>query len=448
MLSIDTVKDLKTLEHWFQNADWEDGIIWHPDSPLALCGVTGSGKTAAVMKFCSAQSNRLYFSFRNLTADIAPKIFSAQHPEIFSSCCNDWNSFFAALRNYFNGKYHVLAFDDLDDRNDREGFLRVLSNYMAEDANRNPFVILPLRKEESVPITCYHCHLSSYTPADLRRSFPKTTDEERLRLYSITGGRTGLVSQYDEELSFNENLKVFCKRDSRFSRYGSDILREQFRSPESYSGLLAAIASGKQRLSDIAAFAGYSNKKCGIYLQALCDAGFVSTKKERSEDRRSTTRYYFNSGYMALWAKFLMMQQAESLADDTVLWAQVNDYIDQVLVPDHFRMLCDRWFLNRQDKYDVPGHPFVEEFHEHSNYGFDHIYGNGKKKCFLKIWTDLDGRYGAKEYQPLEDNSVQLNPFYHNEYFLFSIHRFKDDLWNISKQYDNVHLVEARFLSC
>ena len=109
----------------------------------------------------------------------------------------------------------------------------------------------------------------------------------------------------------------------------------------------------------------------------------------------------------------------------------------------YFLMLKEKGLAEKM----VPGHPFVEEFHEHSNYGFDHIYGNDKKKCFLKIWTDLDGRYGAKEYQPLEDNSVQLNPFYHNEYFLFSIHRFRDDLWDISKQYDNVHLVEARFLS-
>lgn len=273
------------------------------------------------------------------------------------------------------------------------------------------------------------------------------TDEDRMRLYSITGGRTGLLSLYDEGLPFDENLKEFCRRDSRFARFGSDILHEQFRSPESYSGILSAIAAGNQRLSDIAAFAGYSNKKCGIYLQALCDAGFVSTKKKRSADRRSTTRYYFNSGYSALWARFLMTQQVGSIADDMVLWTQIRDYIDHTLVPDHFRRLCMRWFFNRRGKYELDGHSFTEEFHERNNYDFDHIYGSGKKKCLLKIWTDLDGRYGAKEYQALEDNSVRINLFYHNDYFFFSIHRFKDDLWAISKQYDNVHLVEARFLT-
>ncbi len=447
MLSIDNIKKLKTLEHWFQNADWEDNVTWNRNEPLAFCGVTGSGKTAAVTKFCAVQSNRLYFSFRNLTADIAPTIFSSQHPEIFSSHCDNWSSFFGALKDHFAGKYHVLAFDDLDDRNDRDDFLKELADYMAGYDYRSPFVILPLRKHDFLTMPHYYSYLSSYMPADLRRSFPKMTDEDRMRLYSITGGLTGLLSLYDEGLPFNENLKDFCRRDSQFARYGSDILHEQFRSPESYSGILTAIASGKHRLSDIAAFAGYSNKKCGIYLQALCDAGFISTKKERSEDRRSTTRYYFDSGYMSLWARFLMTQQVESIADDMALCTQVNDYIDHTLVPDHFRRLCIRWFFNRRAKYEMHGHSFIEELHEHNNCNFDHIYGSGKKKCFLKIWTDLDGRYGAKEYQTLEEKSVQINPFYHNEYFFFSIHRFKDDLWAISKQYDNVHLVEARFLS-
>ena len=182
MLSIDNVRELKRLEHLFQNADWEDGVAWNRNEPLALCGVTGSGKTAAVMKFCAAQSNRLYFSFRNLTADIAPKIFSVQHPEIFSSRSDHWSAFFSALKDHFSGKYHVLSFDALDDRNDRDDFLKALADYMAEYDYRSPFVILPLRNDDLLTIPHYSYYLRSYMPADLRRSFPKMTDEDRMRL--------------------------------------------------------------------------------------------------------------------------------------------------------------------------------------------------------------------------------------------------------------------------
>ena len=59
----------------------------------------------------------------------------------------------------------------------------------------------------------------------------------------------------------------------------------------------------------------------------------------------------------------------------------------------------------------------------------------------------MDGRYGADDFRELEDFSVEINPFYDNEYILFSIHRFNDSMWTLSKKYENVHLVEARFLS-
>ena len=447
MLSIDYVRELNKLEHLFQNAEQEDYVAWSFDEPLALCGVTGSGKTDTIMKFCSSHSRRLYFAFRNLTADIAPKIFSSQYPDVFTEICNDWESFFSSLREHFAGRYHVLAFDDLDDRNDRDNFLQALSEYMEQDNNRNPFVILVLRNVESLDLSSYKFHMQAYRPADLRRSFPKMTDEDRIRLYSITGGNAGLLSMYDDDLSFDGNLKNFCRRDSCFSHYGAALLQEQFRSPESYIGILAAIAFGRHRLSDIAAFAGYSNKKCSIYLQALCDAKLVCTKKERSEDKRSTTRYYIDSGYMALWARFLLSQQIESLSDDEDLWATVNNYVDRVLVPEHFRRLCESWFHERRLQFEISGHSFVENYRDTDGSLFDHIYSSANKKSFIKIWIDLDGRYGAEDFQRLEDASVKINPYYDNTYFLFSIHRFKDDLWKLSRQYENIHLVEARFLS-
>ena len=78
---------------------------------------------------------------------------------------------------------------------------------------------------------------------------------------------------------------------------------------------------------------------------------------------------------------------------------------------------------------------------------FDYVFSSGKKKIFLKIWTDLGTSYGAEEFKELDRESVRMNPFYDNIYCLFSIHRFKDSMWDISKQYENVHLIEARFLT-
>ena len=186
MLSIDYVKELHTLEHLFLNAEHEDHISWEQNEPLAMCGMTGSGKTTAVLRYCEPSSDRLYFSFHNLAADFAPKMFSEQYPDIFLDSCGNWSAFFDCLQNHFKGKYHVLAFDDMDDRNDKDTFIKLLTEYIGRYKRRNPFLILMFRDEESVTIPCFKYYLRSYMPADLRRSFPKLTDEDRIRLYSIT----------------------------------------------------------------------------------------------------------------------------------------------------------------------------------------------------------------------------------------------------------------------
>ena len=443
MLSIDHVKELNSLEHLFISAAKND---WKSDMPLVLLGEKGSGKTAAVQKYCMQHSHRLYFSFRNLTSDIAPKFFSEQYPEYFHTVCDGWKSFFDALSKHFIKKYHVLVFDDFDDRNDRDDFFKALSSYMGKTNTRNPFVILMVERKNSISIPCYFSSLHQYMPADIRRSYPEMTDEDRVRLYSITDGLTGLISMYDEKLSFDENLNRLIQPDSDFSRHGFDLLQKKFRNPESYSGIMIAISRGSQRLSDIAKFAGYSNKKCETYLQALCNAEIIEKRKEQSEDRRSTTRYYFISGYMALWSRFLLLYQGNPLIE-LVRSDQIHEFIDKVLVPDHYRKLCMQWFMSHKTEFSMLGHGLTPEHYPNGNYGFDHIFTSGRKKIFVKIWTDLDRHYGADDFKKYDKASVRLNPFYDNIYCLFSIHRFSDSMWKLSKQWDNVHLVEARFLT-
>ncbi|MDO5139770.1 MAG: hypothetical protein Q4D71_15100, partial [Oscillospiraceae bacterium] len=264
MLSIDHVKELNSLEHLFISAAKND---WKSDMPLVLLGEKGSGKTAAVQKYCMQYPHRLYFSFQNLTSALAPRMFSEQYPEFFPSLSDDWKSFFDALSKHFIKKYHVLVFDDIDDRNDKDDFFRALSSYMGKANTRNPFVILVARDKKSLSIPCCYSCLHQYMPADIRRSFPDMTDEDRVRLYSITDGLTSLISMYDEKLSFNDNLRRFMQPGFDFSRHGFEFLREKFRNHESYSGIMIAISRGLQRLSDIATFTGYSNKKCETYLQ-------------------------------------------------------------------------------------------------------------------------------------------------------------------------------------
>ena len=61
-----------------------------------------------------------------------------------------------------------------------------MSRYMDED-QISPFVILPLRKEDTIPIDCYVEHIRTYAPAKYQK-LPDANDEDKIRLYSVTDG--------------------------------------------------------------------------------------------------------------------------------------------------------------------------------------------------------------------------------------------------------------------
>ena len=80
-----------------------------------LCGKSGMGKTTLAQSYLEAFGGQ-YFSFQNLDATFAPRIF---HPG-----CKLWKDFFAEIGETKNRP--VIFFDDVDDKNDKEDFLNAL----------------------------------------------------------------------------------------------------------------------------------------------------------------------------------------------------------------------------------------------------------------------------------------------------------------------------------
>ena len=139
----------------------------------------------------------------------------------------------------------------------------------------------------------------------IKRSFNGIKDEDVIRLIAISGGYPGYLSYYDNELCFEENIKDLLSSRSLYFYYASEQMNHIYRSPDSYSSLLHAIAIGKDKLKDIAEYAGFGMNKCDKYLRALIDEGILLKKTVSSSDLRSCTRYAFVSPYMKLWSQLI-----------------------------------------------------------------------------------------------------------------------------------------------
>ena len=105
-------KEIQSAASGYFNRHSGSGVMY-------LCGKSGMGKTLLARQYVKDHGG-LYFSFRNLDAALAPRIF-------FPDCSN-WDSFFQKILETKNRP--VIFFDDMDDRNDKIEFLNALRKHL------------------------------------------------------------------------------------------------------------------------------------------------------------------------------------------------------------------------------------------------------------------------------------------------------------------------------
>ncbi len=445
MFTYDNSKFISDLAKKYRQDENKSDPNWKREWPLVLIGPAGSGKTHTIFDYCEGQKTYFYFSFRNISSDIALKIFTEKYHEIFNRC-DSWDQFFDALDGHIgNTRHAVLVFDDWDDRKIDDVFFKTLSDLLKKHSTRNIFAVL-LSRRETDKENCYSCQLPTLSPAKIKRSFNGIKDEDVIRLIAISGGYPGYLSYYDNELSFEENMIDLLSSRSLYFYYASEQMNHIYRSPDSYSSLLYAIAIGKDKLKEIAEYAGFGMNKCDKYLRALIDEGILLKKTVSSSDLRSCTRYAFVSPYMKLWSRLISDDiQAKCGEINHIL-----EYIDNELVSEVFKKESLGWMkkkgsdiyyrvlkMDRPENYDVKIGDMI----------FDFVQKNDERMFIAKIWTDLDVIHGEDDYIIITEEIQKEIPFYMVDLCLCSIHRFADDMWRISSTCDNVHLLEAKYLS-
>lgn len=445
MFTYDNSKFISDLAKKYRQDENKSDPNWKREWPLVLIGPAGSGKTHTILDYCEGQKMYFYFSFRNISSDIALTVFSEKYHEIFNGC-DSWDQFFDALDGHIgNTRHAVLIFDDWDDRKIDDVFFKTLSDLLKKHSTRNVFAVL-LSRRKTEKDNCYSCQLPTLSPAKIKRSFNGIKDEDVIRLIAISGGYPGYLSYYDNELCFEENIKDLLSSRSLYFYYASEQMNHIYRSPDSYSSLLHAIAIGKDKLKDIAEYAGFGMNKCDKYLRALIDEGILLKKTVSSTDLRSCTRYAFVSPYMKLWSQ-LISADIQAKNDDI---NHILEYIDTELVCEVFKKESLGWMkkkgsdiyyrvlkMDRPENYDVKIGDMI----------FDFVQKNDERMFIAKIWTDLDVIHGEDDYIIITEEIQKEIPFYMVDLCLCSIHRFADDMWRISRSCDNVHLLEAKFLS-
>jgi len=125
--------------------------------------------------------------------------------------------------------------------------------------------------------------------------------EEAVLAYGVFGGTPAYLKMLDPSRSVLENLRSLLKPGSRFYEEAPNLLRQELREPRTYMGILAALASGERRPSQLASAAGVDARALPKYLAVLEELDIVA-RVAKVGGRGS--KLDFRDNYFRFWFAF------------------------------------------------------------------------------------------------------------------------------------------------
>ena len=421
--------------------DLENRLHYTDEQVYFVSGVPGIGKTRTALEYCNRHPESLYFSFQYLDSAFAPVIFAGRYPEIFDGCGN-WQSFFTGLNTYAKEKCPTIFFDRVGNLKEQDSFYVELGDFL--DTNSSNNVILIGRPWDKIPLSYADIEIETMTMPKLADLY-SLKDETAADIFSLTGGLPELLSVYDLEKSFDENVRAMLHKDSAFYRLAPEWMAESFRTPESYNTLLYGMAQGKNRINELSAFSRYPKNKCDKYIKALMEHGLV----RREDGKTGHSKYYPANSYLALWygVLFTAVPNVDGGFGEETICAFL-DYFRRTVLKDFYRQLCVHWFKNNLNHNT---HCYIDA-DDTSNYDIEigSVYFDFAAVTDRGYYAYFDCALGEgltdKLWEKIDQVTTRQQPFYKNEYYLLTVNRVPDSFWNLSKQYDNVHVIQRKTL--
>jgi AAA+ ATPase superfamily predicted ATPase len=144
--------------------------------------------------------------------------------------------------------------------------------------------------------------LQSLSFAALADMLPHYNAEQRVAVYTITGGVPAYLELFDDQLNILQNLRQrILTPANTMLEDAVFLLGEQLVEPGNYIAILEAIASGFHRLTDIATMAGISRTNISKYLGVLQELGYVERQVPatvRRPEKSRQGRYVITDAYL------------------------------------------------------------------------------------------------------------------------------------------------------
>ncbi|MCL2019547.1 MAG: ATP-binding protein [Oscillospiraceae bacterium] len=273
------------------------------------------------------------------------------------------------------------------------------------------------------------------------------SNEEKIILYGATSGVPEYLSRIDNSLSLRTNIQnLFFDTAGRLFEEPSNLLKQELRSPETYTAIIAAIAEGRSKLNEIATKVGIETSQCSAMLNTLTGLGLVRKEYPVTEVNSKKSIYILDDWMFVFWYRFVQPDLSrismgyggdvcdevfeKSLSDHTgrafeaccvqYMWRALGKKI----LPVSFKKI-GRWWGNNPKERREEEIDFIAFSDDNA------IFGECKWKNTKVDENTLDG---------LVCKSELFGQFKNPQYILFSKSGFTDGLIRRAKKENNVIL--------
>lgn len=276
-----------------------------------------------------------------------------------------------------------------------------------------------------------------------RRFRPRAGFDDALHFYAVAGGMPAYWKQFDPRLDFWRNLETHALRRGAFLYEEVEfLLREELREPRHYFALLAAIAQGKRKLSEIVNATGLPQATANKYLSVLGDLGFVRREVPITEKvplKSKKGLYRLEDPFTRFWFRLVHPVRDWLELDDTARAVRRIRSRMPALLAEAYEDLAPE--LLRQKAGTPGGPPPLERvgrwWDRHAE--VDVVGVNGPENLFLAGEVKWSRRpVGVNVYQDLRAKAAHIEwgrPGRKEVYALFSRSGFTPDLRRLARTY-------------
>ena len=188
---------------------------------------------------------------------------------------------------------------------------------------------------------------------------PNYNAEQRVAVYTITGGVPAYVEMFKDDRNILKNLRQHIVTPlNTMLEDAVFLLGEQLHEPGNYIAILEAIASGYHRLTDIATMSGISRSNISKYLSVLQELGYVerqvpATVRRPEQSRKG--RYVIVDAYFRFYFRFLKPYLADIARGRTrKVVSLLYDHLLDFIGTHTFEELCRIWVDDMAEMDDFP----------------------------------------------------------------------------------------------